>query len=132
MARTSTTKMTARDRARATKAMLDAAERDHEKLVEDVVIAYYEADDAREAAVDAMAAAETARAVAVTTLSELHESVTRIATLTGLGVGEVRKLKRTAATPSKDTNRAHTLGGVDEAGYTPAGDPHTEQQPPPN
>lgn len=57
MARTSTTKISARDRARAARAKLDADERDHQKLVEDGVVAYYEAEDAREA--DDVAAADT-------------------------------------------------------------------------
>lgn len=106
MALTSTTMISARDRARAAKAKLDADERDHQKLVEDGVIAYYEAEDAREAAVEALAAAETARAAAVNTLSELSETVSRIAILTGLDASEVRKLKRTAGTTDKTADGA--------------------------
>lgn len=49
-ARTSTTKVTARERARAAKAVLDAERRDHEKAVEDATTTYYEAQDARDAA----------------------------------------------------------------------------------
>ncbi len=104
MPRTTTTKLSARDRARAAKATLDAAERDHQKRVEDAVVGFYEADDAREAATDAVAAAETARAAAITTLSELKESITRIASLTGLDPSEVRKLKRTAPGPDTDAD----------------------------
>lgn len=103
MARTSTTKLSARERARAAKAKLDADDRDHQKLIEDAVIAYYEAEDARQAAVDALASAETTRATAVHTLSALNESVTRIAGLTGLDTSEVRKLKRTEPNPRKTT-----------------------------
>jgi phage terminase small subunit len=109
MARTSTTKISARERARAAKAKLDAEERDHRKLVEDAVVIYYESEDARDAAHEALAAAETARAAAVNTLSDLGESVARIASLTGLDPSEVRKLKRTASTPDKDDDGA---GGV--------------------
>jgi hypothetical protein len=107
MARTSTTKISARERARAAKAALDASERDHHKLVEDAVVAYYESEDAKEAAIDALAAAETARASTVNALSELGESVPRIASLTGLDASEVRKLKRTASiTESADGDPA--------------------------
>ncbi len=122
MARTSTTRLSARERARAAKAKLDADERDHQKLVEDGVIAYYEAEDAREAAVDAMEAAETARAAAVNTLSELNESVTRIASLTGLDASEVRKLKRTASTSDKDDGST-TAEGESEVETASATDP---------
>ncbi len=106
MPRTTTTKLSARDRARAAKAKLDAADRDHQKRVEDAVITFYEADDARDAATEAMAAADTARAAAITTLSELKESITRIASLTGLDPSEVRKLKRTTPSPDTDADPA--------------------------
>jgi hypothetical protein len=53
VARTSTTKVTARERARAAKAVLDAERRDHEKSVEDATTTYYEAQDARDAAITA-------------------------------------------------------------------------------
>lgn len=102
MARTTTTKLSARDRARAAKAKLDAAGRDHHKLVEDAVTGFYEADDAREAALAAIAAADAARGAAITTLSGLNESVTRIASLTCLDPSEVRKLKRTTPSPDAD------------------------------
>lgn len=102
MARTSTTKLSARDRARAAKARLDADQHDHQKLVEDGVIAYYEAEDAVEAATEAMTVAEVARAAAVSTLLELNESVSRIASLTGLDASEVRKLRRMASSSEKN------------------------------
>lgn len=124
MARTSTTKISARDRARAAKAKLDADERDHQKLVEDGVIAYYEAEDAQEAAVDALAAAETARAAAVNTLSELSETVSRIAILTGLDASEVRKLKRTAGTTDKANDSAAAEADT-EVKTAAAADPST-------
>ncbi len=60
MARTSTTKVTARERARAAKAVLDAERRDHEKAVEDATTTYYEAQDARDTAITALEAADTA------------------------------------------------------------------------
>jgi DNA-directed RNA polymerase specialized sigma24 family protein len=121
MARTSTTKISARERARAAKAKLDAEERDHQKLVEDAVVSYYEGEDARDAAHEALAAAETARAAAVNALSELGESVTRIASLTGLDASEVRKLKRTASTPDKDDDSA----GESDVEATATDDPST-------
>lgn len=121
MARTSTTKISARERARAAKAKLDAEERDHQKLVEDAVVSYYEGEDARDAAHEALAAAETARAAAVNTLSELGESVTRIASLTGLDATEVRKLKRTASTTDKDGDSA----GESDVEESAADDPST-------
>ncbi len=121
MARTSTTKLSARERARAAKAKLDADERDHQKLVEDGVIAYYEAEDALESAADAATAAEVARAAAVNTLVELNESVSRIASLTGLDASEVRKLKRAAATPNdRSDDNAATVGSATEVQATTA------------
>lgn len=114
-------KISARERARAAKARLDAEERDHQKLVEDAVVSYYEGDDARDAAHEALAAAETARAAAVNTLAELGESVTRIASLTGLDATEVRKLKRTATTPDKDGDGA----AVSDVEQTASDDPST-------
>ncbi len=72
----------------------------------DVTDTFYEADDARDAATEAMAAAETARAAAITTVSELKESITRIASLTGLDPSEVRKLKRTTPSPDTDADLA--------------------------
>ncbi len=122
MARTSTTKISARERARTAKAKLDAEERDHHKLVEDAVVSYYEGEDARDAAHEALATAETARAAAVNALSELGESVTRIASLTGLDASEVRKLKRTATTPNKDDDSA----GESDIEATAGDDPSTE------
>jgi DNA-directed RNA polymerase specialized sigma24 family protein len=121
MARTSTTKISARERARAAKARLDAEERDHQKLVEDAVVSYYEGEDARDAAHEALAAAETGRAAAVNALSELGESVTRIASLTGLDASEVRKLKRTASMLGKDDDSA----GESDVEATAADDPST-------
>jgi DNA-directed RNA polymerase specialized sigma24 family protein len=121
MARTSTTKISARERARAAKARLDAEERDHQKLVEDAVVSYYEGEDARDAAHEALAAAETGRAAAVNAISELGESVTRIASLTGLDASEVRKLKRTASMPGKDDDSA----GESDVEATAADDPST-------
>ena len=121
MARTSTTKISARERARAAKAKLDAEERDHQKLVEDAVVSYYEGEDARDAAHEALAASENARAAAVNVLSELGESVTRIASLTGLDATEVRKLKRTASTTDKDADSA----GDSDVEESAAEDPST-------
>ena len=121
MARTSTTKISARERARAARAKLDAEERDHQKLVEDAVVSYYEGEDARDAAHEALAAAENARAAAVNVLSELGESVTRIASLTGLDATEVRKLKRTASTTDKDADSA----GQSDVEESAAEDPST-------
>jgi len=97
MARTSTTKVTARERARAAKAVLDAERRDHEKAVEDATTTYYEAQDARDAAITALEDADTARGVAVQSLLDRGEPPARVAVLVGLTAAEVRKLKRTAA-----------------------------------
>ncbi len=105
MARTSTTKVTARERARAAKAVLDAERRDHEKAVEDATTTYYEAVDARDAAVTALEEADTARGAAVQSLLDLGEPPARVAVLVGLTAAEVRKLKRTAAAAAaEDTN----------------------------
>lgn len=97
MARTSTTKVTARERARAAKAVLDAERRDHEKSVEDATTTYYEAEDARDAAMAALENADTARGAAVQSLLDLGEPPARVAVLVGLTAAEVRKLRRTAA-----------------------------------
>lgn len=104
MARTSTTKVTARERARAAKAVLDTERRDHEKAVEDATTTYYEAQDARDAAMAALEDADTARGVAVQALLELGEPPARVAVLVGLSAAEVRKLKRTAAA-AEDSNK---------------------------
>ncbi len=103
MARTSTTKVTARERARAAKAVLDAERRDHEKAVEDATTTYYEAEDARGAAIAALEDADTARGAAVQSLLDLGEPPARVAVLVGLTAAEVRKLKRTAAA-AEDNN----------------------------
>ncbi len=102
MARTSTTKVTARERARAAKAVLDAERRDHEKAVEDTTT-YYEAEDARDTAITALEAADTARGVAVQALLDLGEPPARVAVLVGLTAAEVRKLKR--STTAEDTTQ---------------------------
>ncbi len=104
MARTSTTKVTARERARAAKAVLDAERHDHEKAVEDATTTYYEAQDARDAAATALKDADTARGSAVQALLDLGEPPARVAALVGLTTTEVRKLKRTAATEENNSN----------------------------
>jgi len=110
----STTKVTARARARAAKAKLDAQQRDHERLVEDAVTAYYDADDQRTAALAALAAADNGRATAVTTLAELNETPQRIAVLVELSTTEIRKLRgSTTGTKTKkktDTDDAQDTG----------------------
>jgi len=103
MARTSTTKVTARERARAAKAVLDAERRDHEKAVEDATTTYYEAEDARDAAMAALEDADTARGAAVQSLLDLGEPPARVAVLVGLTAAEVRKLRRTAAAAAEDS-----------------------------
>ena len=125
MVRTSTTKISARERARAAKAALDAAERDHHKLVEDAVVTYYESEDAKEAATDALAAAETAQAGAVNALSELGQSVPRIASLTGLDASEVRRLKRTASTTEATDGDTARSRQASEDKQTSKADPST-------
>jgi len=104
MARTSTTKVTARERARAAKAVLDAERRDHEKSVEDATTTYYEAEDARDAAVTALEDADTARGAAVQALLDLGEPPTRVAVLVGLTATEVRKLKRKRSAAAEESN----------------------------
>ncbi len=104
MARTSTTKVTARERARAAKAVLDAERRDHEKAVEDATTTYYEAQDAHDAAAAALEDADTARGAAVQSLLDLGEPPAHVAVLVGLTTTEVRKLKRTAAA-AEDSNK---------------------------
>jgi len=106
MARTSTTKVTARERARAAKAVLDAERRDHEKAVEDATTPYYEAQDARDTAMAALEDADTARGAAVQALLDLGEPPTRVAVLVGLTATEVRKLKRTAAAAEDSTENS--------------------------
>ncbi len=104
MARTSTTKVTARERARAAKAVLDAERRDHEKAVEDATTTYYEAQDDCDTAITALEAADTARGVAVQSLLDLGEPPAHVAVLVGLSAAEVRKLKRTAAAEDSTKN----------------------------
>jgi len=104
VARTSTTKVTARERARAAKAVLDAERRDHEKSVEDATTTYYEAQDARDTAMAALEDADTARGAAVQTLLDLREPPARVAVLVGLSVAEVRKLRRTTTTADDNDN----------------------------
>lgn len=104
MARTSTTKVTARERARAAKAVLDAERRDHEKAVEDATTTYYEAQDARDTAIAALEEADTARGAAVQSLLDLGEPPARVAVLVGLSVAEVRKLRRTTTTTADDND----------------------------
>ena len=113
MARTSTTKVTARERARAAKAVLDAERRDHEKAVEDATTTYYEAQDARDAAMAALEAADTARSVAVQSLLDLGEPPARVAVLVGLSAAEVRKLKRTAAAEDSTKNSQQEIQATD-------------------
>jgi len=104
VARTSTTKVTARERARAAKAVLDAERRDHEKAVEDATTTYYEAQDARDTAIAALEEADTARGAAVQSLLDLGEPPARVAVLVGLSVAEVRKLRRTTTTTADDND----------------------------
>ncbi len=104
MARTSTTKVTARERARAAKAVLDAERRDHDKAVEDATTTYYEAQDARDTAITTLEAADTARSAAVQTLLDLGEPPARVAVLVGLTTTEVRKLKRATAAENSNDN----------------------------
>jgi len=104
MARTSTTKVTARERARAAKAVLDAERRDHEKAVEDATTTYYEAQDARDTAITALQAADTARGAAVQSLLDLGEPPARVAVLVGLSAAGVRKPKRTTASEDNTDN----------------------------
>ncbi len=106
MARTSTTKVTARERARAAKAVLDAECRDHEKSVEDATTTYYEAQDARDTAIAALEEADTARGAAVQSLLDLGEPPARIAVLVGLSVAEVRKLRRTTTADDNDNDKS--------------------------
>ncbi len=110
MARTSTTKVTARERARAAKAVLDAERRDHEKAVEDATTTYYEAQDARDAAAAALKDADTARGSAVQALLDLGEPPARVAALVGLSAADVRKLKRTAAAEDSNENSEQEVG----------------------
>jgi len=111
MARTSTTKVTARERARAAWGARAPARRDHEKAVEDETTTYYEAQDARDAAITALEDADTARGVAVQSLLDRGEPPARVAVLVGLTAAEVRKLKRTAA--AEDSTREQRAGGRD-------------------
>lgn len=121
MARSGTGKVSARERARAAKAKLDAQQRDHEKLVEDAVTAYYDADDQRTAALAALTAADDGRAAAVTTLVELNEAPQRIAALVGLSTTEIRKLRRTPTVATKtakqtDTDKSEDAGAAAQDG----------------
>jgi len=116
MARTSTTKVTARERARAAKAVLDAERRDHEKAVEDATTTYYEAQDARDTAMAALEDADTARGAAVQSLLDLGEPPARIAVLVGLSVAEVRKLRRTTTTTDdNDKSPEQDAAATDDA-----------------
>jgi hypothetical protein len=113
MARTSTTKVTARERARAAKAVLDAERRDHEKAVEDATTTYYEAQDARDTAITALEAADTACGVAVQALLDLGEPPARVAVLVGLTAAEVRKLKRSTTVEETNENIEQEVGTTD-------------------
>ena len=146
MARSGAGKVSARERARAAKAKLDAEQRDHGKRVEDAVTAYYDADDQRSAAVAALDTADHNRATAVKTLTDLNEPPKRIAALVGLSTAELRKLRRLLAgattTAEEDGDATEHLpaaaqGGIPGRGSagtstpdtTPPAEPEREPEP---
>ncbi len=87
-------KVSARDRARAAKARLDAQRADRERRIEDAATAYYAAVDARDEALAVAAQREQDMADAVGALQEDGETVDRIADLCETSAKEVRRLLR--------------------------------------
>lgn len=96
------TKVSARERARLAKAERDAKRIQQEKAVMAETQNYYTAEDAVEAARQAMAQAEQERAAAVAALAELGETVADIATLCGISASDVRALKKIARSPATE------------------------------
>lgn len=106
-----TAAVSARARARAAKAVLDARRAEQDRLVVDATTSFYEGVAALEAAQAALAAAEQQRAAAVGVLAGLGQSDEQIGVLCGLDVKDARDLRRLAASgeeavPAGDPGRA--------------------------
>src|SRR6478735_9578313 len=95
--------MSARARARQAKAELDAQRAEQDRLIVDAATEFYEAVEALVAAQAAAAAADEQRTASVGRLTELGQTDGQIATLCGLGIKEVRELRRRATPPSTKT-----------------------------
>lgn len=93
--------LTARARARQAKAQLDVQRAEQDRLIVDAATQFYEAAESLAVAQAAAAAAELARTTAVTRLVELGQTDTHIATLCGIGVKQVRELRRGAKSQPK-------------------------------
>lgn len=98
--------VSARERARKAKAILDAARKEQDRQVVEATTAYFEAADAVEAAQRAVAVAEAERAAAVVKLGELDQSVVEVAALCGITETEVRALRKKNATSGSETEEA--------------------------
>lgn len=85
-------KVSARERARAAKAVLDAERAERERKIEDAATSFYAAVDERDEAQAQSNAAEERMGQAVADLTELGEPGDRIATLCGIEASEVRRL----------------------------------------
>lgn len=94
-------KVAARERARLAKATLDVERAMREKKIEDAATAFYVADDARSAACQAVGRAEAAMGAAIADLVAQEETVPRIATLCGIDVAEVRRLRKISSNSQK-------------------------------
>lgn len=106
-------KVSARDRARAARARLDADRAARDRRIEESATAYYAGLEAREAAEAAAREAETAMAGAVAALLGEGESIERVAALCDTTEADVRRLRRLAATdePSAGSLAADELAG---------------------
>src|SRR6478735_8524588 len=94
--------MSARARARQAKAELDAQRTEQDRLILNAATEFYEAAEALAAAQAAAVTAEQQETVSVARLVELGQTDTQIATLCGIGIKEVRELRRRATpTPTK-------------------------------
>lgn len=89
--------LSARARARQAKAELDAQRVERDRLIVDATTAFYEADESLAKARAAAEMAEQQRAATVGQLFDLRQTEAEVATLCGLGIKEVRELRRKAA-----------------------------------
>lgn len=108
-------KVSARDRARAARAKLDADRAARDRRIEESATAYYVALEAREAAEEAAREAEASMAAAVAALLGEGESVERVAALCEISDGDVRRLRRLAAADEPRAAREQARATADVA-----------------
>ncbi len=116
--RKTASKVSARERARAAKARLDAQRAEREKRIEDAATVFYEATDRRDVALAEVTVQENAMAQAVMALQADGETVERIAELCGTSPAEIRRLRRLLSPAGSAADDATGTGSV-----------HTEAEP---